>query len=249
MFVRISAVAGGEIRGIIRSHPFLLFLPVSALVVLIAPFFLLFAFKSRDAMVAQVGVSTAAFFAVLLGLLAGSAALARERRGALRDLLLARALTATEYVIGKWLGISIAATFAVTVLGVVHLLSVAIRGGPPAGYGPLLAALLLAAVQGGLATAIGLLFSAVLRSGPAFVAALGFVLVAHSIGLMGETVTTGIVPALLPRLPHLNLSLEAAFGPFPLGVFGLALLHAVLYTAFLLSLTAPLASRTAGRAE
>ena len=249
MFVRIFTVAGGEFRGILRSHPFRLFLPVSAGVVLIAPFFVLFAFQSRDAMVAQVGVSTAAFFAVLLGLLAGAAALARERQGALRDLLLSRPLSAAEYVAGKWLGITAAGGLAVVVLSVVHMASVAIRGGPTNGYIPLAAALLLAAFQGSLAAAIGLLFSALLRPGPAFVAALGFVLVAHSAVLVGDSVAGGIIPFLVPRLPYLNLAQEAAFGPFPIGVFGLALLHATLYTAFLLALAAPLAARTAGRAE
>jgi len=248
-FVRILIVAGGELRGILRSHPYRLFLPVAALVVLLSPLLVLFAFRDRAAMVAQVGVSAAGFFAVLLGLLAGSAALARERESGVRDVVLARSLSSVEYVAGKWLGIFAAAALAVATLSVVHLVSLAFRGGPPLGYAPVLAALVLAAAAGGLAAAVGLVFSAVFRAGAAFSGALLFVLASHAAGLMGETPVTGVLRFALPRLPETNLAAEAAFGPLSIGLVGGSLLHLSLYTLFLLSLAAPLSLRLPSRAE
>ena len=247
-FVRIWIVARSEALGLFRSHPYRLFLPVAALVVLLGPMLVLFAFRERAAMTAQVGVSAASFFAILSGLLAGANTLARERQSGLSDVLLARSLSPAEYVTGKWLGISAAGALAVVILSVVHLASVAWRGGPPHGYLPLVGALLMAAVSGGLAAAVGLFFSTLFRPGTAFSAALLFVLGAHAVALMGETAVADVLRFALPRLPEANLGAEAAFGPFPAGLPGWSALPLSLYTAFLLSVTSlmnsPLLSKT-----
>jgi len=232
-FVRILLVSQAELQGILRSHPWRLFLPVAALVVILAPALVLFAFRERAGMVAQVGVSTATFFAVVLGLLSGSAALGRERSSGLRDVLLARRLSVAEYVAGKWVGIAGAAALAVFLLSLVHGASVAWRGGPPRGWVPLVFALATAAAAGGLAAAAGLFFSSLLRPAAAFSAALLFVLGSHAAALAGD----GWLRIVLPRLPETNLAAEAAFGPLPGALVAVSLLHLLLYTGFLLTLT------------
>ncbi|MHC4861824.1 MAG: ABC transporter permease, partial [Planctomycetota bacterium] len=183
-FVSIQALAAAELKAVLRSHPFRIFVPAAAVFVVGAPSLVHMAFEERGAMVAQVGVSTAALFSTLLALLAGAGSMARDREGGLRDLLLSRPLEPGTYLVGKWLGITAAAALSVTVLGGVHLVSVALRGGAIHGYGPLVAALLVAAVQGGLAAAVALAFSARLRAGPAFLAALVFLLLGHAAALL-----------------------------------------------------------------
>jgi len=247
-FVRVLIVARAECTGLLRSHPFRLFLPVAAFVVLFAPLLVLFAFRERAGMIAQVGVSAATFFAILLGLLAGANTLARERQSGIRSVLLARSLSSVEYVTGKWLGITAAAALAVVALSTVHLAAVAWRGGPPRGWLPLTAALSLVAASGGVAAAVGLFFSALLRPGAAFSAALLFVLAAHAAALMGETPVTDALRFALPRLPETNLAAEAAFGPLPPELLLWSFVHLSLYTAFLLGaaswLSSPARSKT-----
>jgi hypothetical protein len=115
---------------------------------------------------------------------------------------------------------------------------------PELGYGPLVAALLLAAVQGGLAGAVGLAFSARLRAGPAFLCALVFLLLGHAAALLPAGGAADLACLLLPRTPYLNLAAEAAFGPFGFPLWAVAVLHGVLYTAFALSVGTPLVART-----
>ncbi len=198
-------------------------------------------------MIAQVGVSTAALFGTLLALLAGAASLAPEREAGLRDLLLARPLSAGEYVVGKWLGISAVVVFSVALLGGIHLTGVAFRGGVESGYGPLVGALATAAAQGCLAAAIAIGFSSFLRAGPALVAALSFLLLGHLVVLLPTGAAADTARFLLPRTPELNLAGEAAFGPFGPALWVLALLHALLYSAFLLAVATPLAARSRSR--
>jgi len=246
VFVRILKVAAVEFRGVFRSHPFRLFLPVAALVVVGAPRLVVFAFHARDAMVAQVGVSAAALFATLIGLLGGAASISRERARGVTGLLLSRPLGPAGYVTGKWLGLTAAAGLAVAGIGAVHLGVLALGGGAPGGWGPLVAALLLAAVGGSLAAAIGLLFSVLLRPGAAFLAGLGLLLASHAAALAGGE---GLVAVrlLLPRAPDLHLASEAAFGPFPPALFLLALAHGILYALFLVALSGPLLRWTEAR--
>ena len=239
-FVRLSALARLELKGILRSHPFLLFLPVAALVVLVVPSLVFFTFSAKREMVAQLGISTATLFASLTGLLAGASSLARERADGTRELLLSRPLDPFTYVLGKWLGISAAVALSVAVLGGTHLIAVALRDGPPRGFGPLVAALGVAVVQGGLAAAVALAFSARLRPGPAFVAALLFLLAGHVATLVQAPEA---IRFLLPRSPAMNLAAEAAFGPFGPSLWALAALHGIVYSLFLLALAAPLAGR------
>lgn len=239
--VCIQALAGVELREIFRSHPFRIFVPAAALVVLSAPSLVLFAFDQKQAMMAQVGLSTALVFAVLLALVAGSSSLAREREAGLRDLLFARSLSSLNYVIGKWVGITGAVFFSILVLGGAHLLFTALRGPPTLGYGPLLAALVLAGVEAMLAGALALLFSTILRPGPAFVAALLVLLSGHAAALLPDGGAAGAFQFLLPHAPGLNLAAEATFGPFATGLWLTALLHGTLYTGFLLALAVPLA--------
>ncbi len=240
-FVCISSMAIVELREIFRSHPFRIFVPTAALVVLFAPSLVLFAFDLKQAMMAQVGLSTALVFAVLLSLVAGSKSLARDRETGLRDLLFARSLSSFDWVIGKWLGICGAMIFSILVLGGAHLLFTAFRGVPAPGYGPLLAALAVAATEGMLAAALDVLFSSFLRQGPAFVASLLVLLSGHAAALLPAGGAVGLVQFVLPRAAGLNLAAEASFGPFTAGLWLTALLHGTLYTAFLLALAIPLA--------
>lgn len=241
IFVRIMAVARLELRGILRSHPLRIFVPTAVLVVLAGPSLVLFAFAEREAMIAQLGVSTAALVSILVGLLAGSAGLAADRHANRRDLLLAGRLTTGEYVAGKWLGITAVGFLCVGLLGGVHIAHLLVRGTPR--IAPLLPALLLAGVQGGLAAALALCFSAFLRAGPALLSALGIVLASHAISL---TARAGVLEAVLPRLPRLHLAAEAAFGPLSSRLFLAALAHGVLYTVFLLAIAVPLAQWSGG---
>jgi ABC-type transport system involved in multi-copper enzyme maturation permease subunit len=240
-FVRIAAIAAVELREIFRSHPFRIFVPAAALVVLAAPSLVLFAFDEKQAMMAQVGLSTALVFGVLLALVAGSSSLARERESGLRDLLFARSLDSFGWVIGKWVGITTAVIFSIAVLGGLHLGSTALRGVPAPGMGPLVGALVIAGVEGMLAGALALVFSAFLRPGPAFVASLLVLLAGHAVALLPAGGPSEILRFVLPRVPGLNLAAEAAFGPFTAGLWVTALLHGTLYSAFLLALAIPLA--------
>ena len=240
-FVSIGAFARLEARNIFRSHPFRLFVPTAGIVVLLAPSLVLFAFDGRRALVAQVGISTASLFAVLLGLTAGAGALAGDREAGIRDLILSRPIATTSYVVGRWLGIAFAVLVAVGVLGGIHLGSLPFRGAPPMGYGPLVAALGLAVVAGSLAAALALVFSARLRAGPAVLAGLLVILAGHAAMLLGGGPVAEAARFLLPRMGALELSSEAAFGPFLPSLWLIPLLHGTLYTAFLLTLAAPLA--------
>lgn len=231
-----------EFRGIVRSHPFLIFLPFAALVTVAAPELVLFAFESRDAMQAQVGISAALFFATLAGLLAGATSLPRERATGLGDLLLASPLAAGAWIFGKWLGILAAVVLAVALLGGVHLASVTLRGGAPLGVGPLLAALVPAVVQGALAASAALAFGARWRAGPALVGALLLVLAGHAAGLLGPGPVAEVVAFLLPRAAALNLAAEASFGPFGPALWLVALLHGVLYSLAMIALAATAAA-------
>ena len=147
-------------------------------------------------------------------------------------------------MLGKWLGISATVVFSVTLLGGIHLAGLGLRGGAGRGYGPLLGALATAAAQGCLAAAVAIAFSSFLRAGPALLAALSFFLLGHLVALLPRE-AAGIMRFLLPRTPELNLAGEAAFGPFSTSLWTLAVLHALLYSAFLLALAAPLAVRSA----
>ncbi len=240
-FACILALASVELREIFRSHPFRIFVPTAALVVLAAPSLVLFAFDQKQAMMAQVGLSTALVFGILLALVAGSSSLARERDSGLRDLLFARSLPASGWVLGKWIGITTAVLFSITVLGGLHLIFTALRGVPAPGMAPMVAALLVAGVQGMLAGALALLFSAFLRPGPAFVASLIFLLAGHAVALLPGGGVPELLSFLLPHVPGLNLAAQAAFGPFTAGLWLTALLHGTLYCAFLLALAIPLA--------
>jgi ABC-type transport system involved in multi-copper enzyme maturation permease subunit len=246
--VRILAVAAVEYRGIVRSHPFLVFLPAAALLVVGAPALIFFAFEQQEAMQAQVGVSTAVFFATILALLAGASTLPRERETGVRDVLLGSPLTPGTWIAGKWLGICGAVLLAVAVLGGVHLVSVELRGGAPLGYGPFLAALLLAVVQGALAGAGALAFGARLRSGPALVASLILILAGHGAGLAGEGALGQTLRFLLPRAEALNLAGEAVFGPFGAPLWLAAALHGLLYAGFLLTVATLLTATSAASA-
>ncbi len=236
-------MASVELRGILRSHPFRIFVPTAALAVLGSPVLVLYAFRVRDAMILQVGLSTAALFAVLLGLLAGSGSLARERGSGLVELVLSRPPGPGALVAGKWLGIGAAVGLSVAILGLVHAAALWHAGHPPPA-GPFLAALLVAAVHGLLAAAAALLFSTFLRPGSAFAAALLFLLLGHAAALLPAGPLGEAARFLLPRVPHLNLAGEAAFGPFPPSLWLLAVAHGTLYALFLLTLAAPLAGRS-----
>jgi ABC-type transport system involved in multi-copper enzyme maturation permease subunit len=242
-FVRISAAATVEQTAIVRSHSYRLFVPTAALFVVVTPELVLFAFRERTAMIAQVGVSTAALFATALAILAGASSVARERESGIRDLLLARPLSAGEYLLGKWIGISAVVLFSVTFLGAIHITGIALRGGQPRGYGPLVAALATAAAQGALAGAVALAFSSFLRAGQAIVAAVGFFLLGYLSALLPDDIAGVAVRFLLPRTPELNLAGEAAFGPFSHTLWSIAVLHALLYSTCLLSIATPIAAR------
>jgi ABC-type transport system involved in multi-copper enzyme maturation permease subunit len=242
LFVCTAAVAGLEVREILRSHPFRIFVPAAALVVMAAPTLVLFAFDEKPAMMAQVGVSTALLFGILLALMAGAGSLARERQAGIRDLLFSRSVGPAAWVIGKWTGISLAALFSVVALGIPHLILTAVRGTPPLGLGNLAIALGVAGVQAMLAAALALLFSSILRPGPAFVAALLLLLAGHAVAMLPDGGSTETLRFLLPRVAGLNLAAEASFGPFPAGLWVTAALHGTLYSAFLLALTTPLAA-------
>ncbi len=239
--VRVLAVARVELREIFRSHPFRIFVPAAALVVIAAPSLVLFAFDRKLAMMAQVGLSTALVFGVLLALVAGASALARERETGLGDLQFARSLSPLAWVLGKWMGIAGAVLFSVAVLGGVHLLFTAHRGFPEPGLGPLAIALGIAGLNGLLAAAAALLFSTLFRPGPAFLAALLWFLAGHAAALLPGGPAADLLRFVLPRAAGLNLAAEAAFGPFTAGLWLTALLHGILYTAFLLALAVPLA--------
>lgn len=241
--VGILAFARLETLNIFRSHPFRLFVPTAAVVVLLAPSLVLFAFEGHAALVAQLGVSTASLFATLLGLTAGAGALSGDREAGIRDLVLSRPVGAVSYVIGRWLGIAFAVLVSVGVLGALHLGTLPFRGSPPMGYLPLVAALALSVVSGALAAALALVFSARMRAGPAFLAGLLVFLAGHAASLLGAGGIADSARFLLPRVGALELSSQAAFGPFLPSLWLAPLLHGTLYTAFLLSLAAPLAKR------
>lgn len=221
-------------------------MPVAAALVIGAPYLVVFAFREREAMVAQVGLSTATLFATLLALLAGAGAVVRDRESGIRDLLLARPLPPSAWLLGKWVGITAAVFLAVSVLGGIHLAALGLRGGPAKGYGPICAALASSLVQGGLAAAAALLFSSIVRAGPAFLAALVLLLLGHVAALIPAGAAADSLRFLLPRFPHLNLSGEAAFGSLPASLWTLAILHGALYSFFLLALGARLAARRGG---
>ena len=242
--LREMSLALADLRGVLRSHPFRIFVPAAAVIVVGAPQLVHFAFRESAAMATQVGLSTAALFSTLLALLAGAGSGARDREAGIRDLILARSIPPGAYLFGKWLGITAAAGVSVVALGGVHLVAVALRGGPEEGWGPLAAALLVAVVQGGLAAAVALAFSTRLRAGPAFLAALVFLLLGHAAALLPAGWTSEAARLLLPRTGYLNLAAEAAFGPFGFPLWSFAVLHGILYTAFVLSLGTPLVARS-----
>ncbi len=239
-YVRILLVGRLEWRGILRSHPFRLFLPAAALVVVGAPSFVLFAFEQSAAISVQVGLSTAVFVALLLGLMGGAASLPRDRERGVEDLLLSRSLPPGSLVLGKWLGITSATALAVLALGATHVVATFFRGGPPRGYAPILAALFLALVQGGLGAAAALAFSARLRPAPALAAGLLLVLAGHVASMLAGTPAADALRHALPLSTALNLSSEAAFGPLTPALWLLPALHAALYTAALLAMAAAL---------
>lgn len=241
--VRVFAVAGIEFRAILRSHPFRLFLPVGWLLVLAAPGLVLFAFDVRDAMIAQLGVSTAALFALLVGLVAGAGSLAADRESGRASLVLSRPLGTGAWLLGKWLAILAAATLAVVTIGAVHLCSLALGSGTPHGYGSLVLALLAAAAGGGLGGALSLAFSSRMKPAAAFLAALLLDLSGHAAVLAGESPFLRGARFVLPGTPWLNLGSEAAFGSLTTGVALFALAHALVYSLSALALAAWLLDR------
>jgi hypothetical protein len=80
----------------------------------------------------------------------------------------------------------------------------------------------------------------VLRPGPAFVAALLVLLAGHAVALLPAGAVAGGLGFLLPRAAGLNLAAEASFGPFTPTLWLAAMLHGLLYTAFLLAVAIPL---------
>lgn len=244
--VRVLAVASVDLRGILRSHPFRIFLPVGLLLVLAAPSLVLFAFDVRDAMIAQLGVSTAALFALFVGLVAGAGSLASDRETGRASLVLSRPIGAGAWLLGKWLAILVAVALAVAAIGAAHFVSLAFRGGPPHGYGPLALALLVAAGGGGLGGALALAFSTRLKPAAAFLGALLVDLSGHAVVLAGTTPFLKGARFVLPGTPWLNLGSEAAFGTLTTGVSLFALSHALLYSLFVLALGAWLVERKAG---
>jgi ABC-type transport system involved in multi-copper enzyme maturation permease subunit len=236
------AVAGVELRAIVRAHPFRLFLPAAALLVLGSPALVLFGFEQKAALSVQMGLSTAAFFSSLAGLLAGALSMARDRDRGLADLLFARALHPGALVVGKYLGILAAVLIAVAFLALVHGTATAFRGGPPAGYAAFLAALVLAVVTGSVSASAAILFGTRLRPGPAFAAALLLILAGHASPLLGEALPAALLEFLLPRAGLLNLAADGAFGAITLPRFALAVLHGLSMTAGLLAIAATLLS-------
>jgi ABC-type transport system involved in multi-copper enzyme maturation permease subunit len=229
-------------RAIVRAHPFRLFLPVAALLVLGSPALVLFGFEQKAALSVQMGLSTATFFSAIAGLLAGALSMARDRERGLADLLFARALHPGALVLGKYLGILAALIFAVATLALVHGAATAVRGGPPAGYAAFLAALALAVVTGSVSAAAAILFGTRLRPGPAFAAALLFVLAGHAAALLGDSLPADVLRFLLPRAGPLNLAADGAFGEVTLSRFTLAALHGLSMSAGLLAIAAALLS-------
>jgi ABC-type transport system involved in multi-copper enzyme maturation permease subunit len=238
----IAAVAGVELRALLRAHPFRIFLPAAALLVIGSPSLVLFGFEQKPALAVQMGLSTATAFAALAGLLAGTLSASRDRQRGLTDLLFARSLRPGALILGKWLGIVAAIVLAVGALALVHGVATAVRGGPPAGYAPFLAAVGLAVLSGALAAAAALLFGTRLPAGAAFAAALLLLLAGHAAALLGGSLPAAILRFLLPRMGLLNLSAKGAFGPVGFPLFALAVLHGLLYTVALLALTTALLS-------
>jgi ABC-type transport system involved in multi-copper enzyme maturation permease subunit len=232
-------------KEILRSHPFRIFVPVAALIVVAAPSLAFFAFEREQATATQLGISTASLFSLLLGLTAGAGGIARDRLHGVREVILARPLSPLAYVAGRWVGAFAAILLSTAVLGGVHLVSLAGRGGAPLGVPAVLAALVVTAALGGLAVAAAMLFSTVLKPGPAFVAALLLLLLSHAVHILPDGPVVAVSRHVLPRLPYLHLGIEAAFGPWSGRVFLLGLAHAAGITALFLVLSAPLAARSA----
>ncbi len=160
--------------------------------------------------------------------------------------MLARSLSLWTYVFGKWLGIVVVLVPSVGFLGVVHLGSLAARGGAPEGTSPIVAALGVAAVYGALCAALALVMSAIFRAGPAFIVSLSVLALGHVVHLAGDSTVLSTLRWVLPRFPDLNLAVESAFGPFSPGVWIPALLHGAAYSCFLIAIAVPLAGRPVG---
>uniref|UniRef100_A0A832I1I6 ABC transporter permease n=1 Tax=Eiseniibacteriota bacterium TaxID=2212470 RepID=A0A832I1I6_UNCEI len=195
----------------------------------------------------DLGLSSLTWLGLLVVLLVGGGLVAKEIDRRTIYNLLSRPLARRTYLIGKWAGLSAALWVLCTGLGLALALVLWARGG--AGLGPALAAaVILAALELTVITAVAVLFSALSTPVLSALYTLG-VFVAGQWSYDLRAFAAKCPPALgavlevaanvVPNLPLFNArTLAAEGGAFPALQLALATAYAALYTGCMLALAA-----------
>jgi ABC-type transport system involved in multi-copper enzyme maturation permease subunit len=128
----IYNIARMTYRETVRQPIFYIILAVSAVLLLISPFFCLFAFGQELSMMREVGLAAITFAGILIAIMAASQVITNEIENLTALMLLAKPVRRGEFILGKFAGILTAILAAFVFLGIVFILAYWWQEGLPA---------------------------------------------------------------------------------------------------------------------
>jgi len=116
-FRKLMAIAGTTSRELVRSPAFTILVGAAAAVAALSPTFAFFHLGEEEKMVVDLGLGTALVAGLIVGLLGASWAVNEELESLSALAVLAKPVSRTGFLVGKYLGVLAAATVAVAVPG------------------------------------------------------------------------------------------------------------------------------------
>lgn len=116
-FRKLMAIAGTTTRELVRSPAFAILVGSAAALAALSPMFAFFHLGEQEKMVVDLGLGTALVVGLLVGVLGASWAVNEELESLSALAVLAKPVSRTSFLVGKYLGVLAAATVAVAVPG------------------------------------------------------------------------------------------------------------------------------------
>jgi len=116
-FRKFMAIAGTTARELVRSPAFTILVGAAAAVAALSPMFAFFHLGEEEKMVVDLGLGTALVAGLIVGLLGASWAVNEELESLSALAVLAKPVSRTSFLLGKYLGVLAAAMVAVAVPG------------------------------------------------------------------------------------------------------------------------------------
>ena len=116
-FRRLMAIAGTTARELVRSPAFAILVGGAAALAALSPMFAFFHLGEEEKMVVDLGLGTALVVGLLVGILGASWAVNEELESLSALAVLAKPVSRTSFLVGKYLGVLAAASLAVAVPG------------------------------------------------------------------------------------------------------------------------------------